>query len=98
MSSLSILWKREYIIGPTTREEIKNCDFSINKNVWTWFFCSHPNPLKAAPSILCDKRFLVFVSVKSMWSGNHGGSLVFADVELSFLKDSFGTKIFKWPP
>ena len=26
--------------------------------------------------------FLVFLSVKSMWSGNHGGSLVFADKNL----------------
>ena len=28
--------------------------------------------------------FLVFLSVKSMWSGNHGGSLVFADKSLFF--------------
>ena len=58
-----------------------------------------------------------FLSVKSIWSGDHGGSLVFVDkslsfdcgwiaphnniwvdVELLFLKDSFGTKNSKWPP
>ena len=61
--------------------------------------------------------FFVFLFVKSMWFGNHGGSLVYADksfyfdcvwiaphnniwadVEVSFLKDSFGTKNSKWPP
>ena len=26
--------------------------------------------------------FFVFLSVKSLWSGNHGGSLVFADKSL----------------
>ena len=56
------------------------------------------NPLNAAPEYTRGQKmspcrgprvysgaeyvFLVFLSVKSMWSGNHGGSLVFADKSL----------------
>ena len=41
------------------------------------------SPCRGTPSILgCRVCFFVFLSVKSMWSDNHEGSLVFASLTL----------------